>query len=192
MEEAGFEIRDLLVWKRTSQAKAFSMDHFIDMSDHSEAQKARLKAHMKGLKIPMLKGAYEAIVLAQKPKQSTFLENYQTWGTGLINTQMPNKGFPSNLFDIKKPNKQERQFAHFTLKPIALMERLLQIFTTEGQTVLDPFMGSGSSAVACQRLNRHCIGIEKNEEYFRLCEKKVAHYAQKKASSEEAEETQKR
>ena len=58
--------------------------------------------------------------------------------------------------------------AHPTVKPIALMEYLINMVTREGQTVLDPFMGSGTTGVACKNLNRNFIGIEKEEEYCQI------------------------
>jgi hypothetical protein len=53
-------------------------------------------------------------------------------------------------------------------KPLSLMERLIRIYTNPGDTVLDPFMGSGTTGVACLNLGRRFIGIEKDPEYFRI------------------------
>jgi len=55
---------------------------------------------------------------------------------------------------------------HNTQKPVSLMEYLILTYTNEGDTVLDPFMGSGSTAVAAIRCNRRFIGIELHEEFF--------------------------
>ena len=55
---------------------------------------------------------------------------------------------------------------HPTQKPTRLVEEWLQDFTDAGDTVLDPFMGSGTTLVACQRMGRHGIGIELNETHF--------------------------
>ena len=55
---------------------------------------------------------------------------------------------------------------HITVKPIALMEHLIKLFSKEGSVVLDPFMGSGSTGLACITQNRKFIGIEKNKEYY--------------------------
>jgi len=60
---------------------------------------------------------------------------------------------------------------HPTQKPIALMEWCLG-FLPKAQTILDPFMGSGTTLVACQRLGRNGTGIELDEEYWRIaCER---------------------
>jgi len=61
---------------------------------------------------------------------------------------------------------------HPTVKPIPLMEHYIKNSTEKQQTVLDPFMGSGTSGIACINLGRKFIGIEKEEKYFDLsCER---------------------
>ena len=67
---------------------------------------------------------------------------------------------------------------HPTQKPIALMEWCLG-FLPDAETILDPFMGSGTTLVACQRLGRSGIGIELDPDYFDIaCERIDAAYAQ--------------
>lgn len=55
---------------------------------------------------------------------------------------------------------------HPTQKPVRLLERLLALVTKEGDTVLDPFSGSGSTAIACMNTGRHYLGYEIDKEYF--------------------------
>jgi site-specific DNA-methyltransferase (adenine-specific) len=62
---------------------------------------------------------------------------------------------------------------HPTQKPLSLMRELIKLFTNEGDTVLDPFMGSGSTGVACVEMGRKFIGIEQKGEYFQLAEKRI-------------------
>ena len=63
--------------------------------------------------------------------------------------------------------------AHPTQKPVALMEYLIKTYTNEGETVLDFCMGSGTTGVACQNLNRDFIGIEKDAEYFEIAQDRI-------------------
>ena len=53
------------------------------------------------------------------------------------------------------------------------MEYLVKLVSREGATVLDPFLGSGTTAIACQKLNRKWIGIEKEEEYIKIAEARL-------------------
>ena len=62
---------------------------------------------------------------------------------------------------------------HPTQKPVALMEYLIKTYTIEGETVLDFTMGSGSTAIACLNTNRNFIGIEKDDKYFEIAEKRI-------------------
>lgn len=62
---------------------------------------------------------------------------------------------------------------HMTQKPVSLMVELASLFSTEGQTILDPFMGSGTTGVACMNLQRHFIGIEREPKYFDIACKRI-------------------
>ncbi|WP_256097294.1 site-specific DNA-methyltransferase [Brachyspira hampsonii] len=61
-----------------------------------------------------------------------------------------------------------------TQKPVALMERLVRLVSDENNTILDPFMGGGSTGVACINTNRKFIGIELDDEYFDTAVKRVS------------------
>ena len=76
---------------------------------------------------------------------------------------------PARFFYCAKASKKDRGEgnSHPTVKPIALMEWLVKLVTPEGGVVLDPFMGSGSTGVACANLGRRFVGIEREWEYMR-------------------------
>ena len=70
--------------------------------------------------------------------------------------------------------KSEKSFGnHPTQKPIAVMTELLMRHSNPGDVVLDPFMGSGSTGVACVNTNRDFIGIELDETYFEIAENRI-------------------
>jgi len=62
---------------------------------------------------------------------------------------------------------------HPTQKPLALMEYLIRTYTNEGDTILDPFAGSGTTLLAAKRLNRKAIGIEISEDYCNIIVKRL-------------------
>lgn len=63
--------------------------------------------------------------------------------------------------------------SHPTEKPKLLLERIILIGSKEGDTVLDPFMGSGTTGVVAKRLNRNFIGIEIDTPYFEIAKKRI-------------------
>lgn len=69
---------------------------------------------------------------------------------------------------------KEKTFGkHPTQKPLYLIERIIEASTKVGDIVLDPFTGSGTTGVACRKLNRNFIGIEKEEKYISLAKKRM-------------------
>ena len=76
---------------------------------------------------------------------------------------------PKTIIEFKNGGKME----HPTQKPIALFEYLLKTYSNEGMTIFDPCMGSGTTGVACKNLNRNFIGIEKDENYFKIAEQRI-------------------
>lgn len=175
-EDAGFEIRDMLAWYYEGQAKAFSMDHFIERMRLDDGEKKRLKQRIGGRKTPQLKPQVEPMVLAQKPRIGTFVENWLAHETGLIDTTASLDGrFPGNVMACAKPSREEKGNGngHLTVKPVRLMEHLISLFSSPGQTVLDPFLGSGTTGVAAVRKGRRFIGIEIEREYVRIAEGRI-------------------
>ena len=78
--------------------------------------------------------------------------------------------YPRNILEY---GLDEGQKVHPTQKPVALMEYLIRTYTNPGDTVLDNCMGSGTTGVACVRTGRKFIGIEKDEIYFKIAEKRI-------------------
>lgn len=83
--------------------------------------------------------------------------------------------YPLNKLDFNKNTKEcnSKYRQHPTQKPVALMEYLIKTYTNENETVLDFTMGSGSTGVACVNTNRNFIGIEMDEKYFEIAEKRI-------------------
>lgn len=74
----------------------------------------------------------------------------------------------STFRNVWKITKEYRGYKHFASFPLKLVERCVLIGSREGDVVLDPFMGSGTTAVVCRDLARQCIGIEISEDYHQL------------------------
>lgn len=89
------------------------------------------------------------------------------------------KCFPESYEDAKTfyiapiNHKDKKEFGHPTIKPLDITEKIIRNSTREGQLVLDPFMGSGTTGVAALNNNRNFIGIELDEGYFNIAKNRI-------------------
>lgn len=97
-------------------------------------------------------------------KMQTKTENYGKFA-GQVGVSLPKTRVPSSWQKFNTATGKEKT-KHPTQKPVALMEYLIRTYTNEGDLVVDPCMGSGTTGMACAALNRKFIGIEKEEEYY--------------------------
>ena len=189
-EIAGFEIRDMINWTYTqSMPKGMSMTHVINKMKITDEEKKQLVEEYKDYKSPQIRSCFEPICVAMKPiGKLTFIQNELQFKTGLLDFSqkvgIDNNRVPANIitteeysetydknFLVSKPSKSEKGDTnhHITVKPIALIEHLIQLFSKKGSLVVDPFLGSGTTALACKNTDRRCIGIELNREYYDIC-----------------------
>lgn len=177
-EDEGFWIRDLLVWYHSngSPPRMQGYDWLIDKSDMTEHEKSDLKNLIGGRKTPIIKVLWEACCFFQKPPEGSLLENFQNYGTGLVDTVIDkNNELPSNVLHFQKEigkAKDDYNF-HPTVKPTSLIEYLMNVYSKEGDIILDPFLGSGTSIVAGIKTNRKVIGIERELEYIEIAKKRI-------------------
>ncbi len=180
VEEAGFHVRDVFIWLyKEGRAKGFSLARFAPK---------RGQALPKEWKTPQVRGNYEPIVVAQKPPEGTLLDNFLEHGVGLFDfsARVANGLTPSNvlqteeieglpsIFLVPKPSRAERLGNdHPTVKPVELLRHLIRLTTREGALVLDPFVGSGSTAVAALLEGRSFIGFEVHERYAETARARV-------------------
>lgn len=111
----------------------------------------------------------ETVLWAAKSDKSKHLFNYKAM-KAVTGKQM------KTVWRIPAPSNGEKTFGkHPTQKPVALVERCLLASTNEGDFVLDPFLGGGTTAVACMRINRKCVGIDLDGGHVALAEKRIRH-----------------
>ena len=96
----------------------------------------------------------------------------ENWKGGLKNVVTDN---PTGLRHPKTIQKftRDKGGLHPTQKPVAMCEYFIKTYTSEGATVLDNCMGSGSTGVACVNSNRNFIGIELDERYFNIAKERI-------------------
>ncbi|WP_291728678.1 DNA-methyltransferase [Bernardetia sp.] len=91
----------------------------------------------------------------------------------IIRTEPFEDGY-DKFFLVPKVRQHKDDFNfHPTLKPVELMQHLVKLITFEGQTVLDTFMGSGSTGVACMELKRKFVGYELDENYIEIAKRRI-------------------
>lgn len=188
-EIAGFEIRDMINWTYTqSMPKGMSVSHIIKKMKITEEEKIKLINEYKDFKTPQIRSCFEPICVAMKPVgKLTFIQNELQFKTGLLDFSqkvgISNDRVPANIitteeynesydknFLVSKPSKSEKgeNNTHITVKPLSLIEHLIKLFSKKDSLVVDPFLGSGTTALACKNTERKCIGIELNTEYYNI------------------------
>ena len=80
------------------------------------------------------------------------------------------KRYPLDVQQFPQPLGDK---AHPTQKPVQLLEYLINTYTNEGETVVDPTMGSGSTGVACVNTNRHFVGFETEKNFYDIAQKRL-------------------
>ncbi|MBU4332434.1 site-specific DNA-methyltransferase [Patescibacteria group bacterium] len=202
IDDVGFEIRDCFLWLYTqNQAKAMSLDHFINKLNIKKEEKDKLIEKYNGWKTPQIRSCFEPIVMAQKPTDGTFLKNMIKNNVGLLNTEVRvgDNMFPSNVlavdnineiidkhFLIGKPNKREKgeSNGHKTVKPLEICEYIIKLSAFyKDAIVLDPFIGSGTTAVAAKKLGLNYIGIDINPEYIKISKERLGRFKKIKATA---------
>ena len=79
-------------------------------------------------------------------------------------------GWEDSIKGVGKPSNR----VHPTQKPVELIAKMILDYTKSGDTILDPFMGSGTTGVACVQTGRNFIGIEIEPKYYEIAEKRIA------------------
>ena len=122
------------------------------------------------------KPAVEHIIIGMKPHGSkSYIDNVLNFEALPDSVKMT---YP--FLQVPKPAKKEKELgvdikvSHPTIKPVKLMSYIITLFTREGDWVLDPFLGSGTTGIASKLLNRNFIGIEREEEYMDIINERLS------------------
>lgn len=171
MEDAGFIFKDMIAWEKDSAAyRAQRVSCVFDRRNDGENSRK-----WEGWKVGNLRPLFEPILWFMKPYPlgGTLTDNVIEYGVGAFNEKelreraTLNEGLEicSNILKVR--TEESDRGLHPTQKAVKLMEILISLVTLEGQTVLDPFCGCGTTLVAARNLNREYIGFEICEEYYR-------------------------
>lgn len=177
LEDAGFTFKDMLAWEKNSaphRAQRLSAI-YQRRGDNLNYEK------WSGWKVGNLRPLFEPILWFQKPYKTggTIADNVLKHGVGAWNEQALEKyntldsGIEISSNIIKVATDKFDSGLHEAQKPLRLMQFLIELVTVEGQIVLDPFAGSGTTCVAAKLLNRNFIGIEAKKEYVDIANERL-------------------
>lgn len=171
MEDAGFIYKDMISWEKEAASHRAQRVSLVyeRRGDIENAEK------WAGWRLGNLRPLFEPILWFMKPYKlgGTLTDNIMEYGVGAYNCAEWNMYNPLTSNMIKVSSDSNDHGKHPTQKPIALMEALIKLTTQEGQMVLDPFCGSGSTLVAAKKLNRKYIGIEFSEKFCKIARERL-------------------
>ena len=118
--------------------------------------------------------AHETLIWAAKDKDARYTFNYQAMKALNDDLQMRSDWYIPICTGGERLKDDQGRKAHATQKPEALLHRVILAGTRPGETVLDPFFGSGTTGAVAKRLGRRWIGLEREPDYARLAEERIA------------------
>jgi len=118
--------------------------------------------------------AHETLIWAAKSKDSRYVFNYESMKALNDDLQMRSDWYLPICGGAERLRDAEGQKLHSTQKPEALLHRIIMASSRPGQLVLDPFLGSGTTAAVAKRLGRRWIGIEREARYVEIARERIA------------------
>jgi site-specific DNA-methyltransferase (adenine-specific) len=170
LEDAGFNLRDMLAWRRS---RSVLRAQRLSVVFQRRGELAQADA-WRGWRLGNLKPTFEPVIWCFKPYRVTIADNVLDYGVGAFDLEsfQRNTGGHENVieagFAAGEAGLVEAQ------KPVRLLQTLVELCTRPGQLVLDPFAGSGSTAVAAKRAGRRSLMIEVNPELCELANRRLA------------------
>lgn len=171
LEDAGFSFKDMLSWTRQRaphRAQRVSVI-YERRGDSKNAEK------WQGWRVGNMRPTFEPVLWFTKPYKigSTIADNILAHGVGAFNEEafVTYESAPDNVLTGRfLPGESG---LHPTQKPVRLLESLIALTTQNGQFVIDPFCGSGSTLVAAKNMTRDYLGFELSKEYVEIAARRL-------------------
>lgn len=171
LEDAGFSFKDMFAWMRQRAPHRAQRVSVV----YERRGDIRNSDNWSGWRVGNLRPTFEPVLWFTKPYKigTTIADNVLTYGVGAFNEEafLKYEKSPDNV--LTSGFMAGETGFHPTQKPIKLMQSLIELTTQEGQIVLDPFCGSGSTLVAAKMLGRNFIGFEAKKEYVEVAETRL-------------------
>lgn len=139
-------------------------------------------AHRKYLDVSVVpRSSWEPWLIFRKPCEGLVKDNLKSWKTGALRRPQRNVPFKDLVLSSPARNGERHIADHPSLKPQAFMRQLVRAALPLGLgTILDPFMGSGSTLAAARALGLHSVGVEANRKYFQMASRAIPKLAEYK------------
>jgi len=201
-EDLRFNFKEELVWRKQRASSPLSMlgrRHELAMVFSKGSGKIR-KVKIDYIQSRLAAGNIDTLVMALSRIKSSLVniktwEQFKEWLEGAYLKQVipkhnithcaghRNRDAGRNIYQsltdgarlesVISVNTENYKYEHPTQKPVQLMEYLIDLCTDKGMTVLDPFMGSGSTGIAAKNLGRDFIGIEISPKYLEIAQQRI-------------------
>ena len=155
LEMEGFSIINNIIWQKTNPSPNLACRCFTHSTETVIWARKQLTPKKKGK---------HTFNYEQMKKKNGGKQMKDVWDF--------NETEPEFYVSSVTPKSEKKEGKHPTQKPIGLLKRIIEASTNEGDLILDPFNGSGTTGVAAVMLNRKYIGLEQEEEYLELSKKR--------------------
>ena len=151
LEMEGFSIIDNIIWQKTNPSPNLSCRCFTHSTETVIWARKQLTANKKG------NHTFNYTLMKEENGGKQMKDVWEFEGNE-----------PEIYISSVTPQSEKREGKHPTQKPLGLLRRIIEASTKEGDLILDPFNGSGTTGIAAKELKRKYIGIEQEEEYLAL------------------------
>ena len=168
LENSGFYTRDMLVYRRNSGIpKGLKKKKKLEKMNHPDSKK------WNGWH-SAFRNEWEAILIVQKPLINNYWQTLKETNVGVFKTINEDGSFQSNILEGFK-NQKEEKFSHFTVKPLSLIRKLIDMLVPhyKNNIIIDPFAGSGTTLLGAYELGFNYIGIEIEKNYIPIIKKRL-------------------
>lgn len=177
LQQLGYKILNDIAWEKPNPPPNLSCRYFTHSTEtvlwaakNEKSKHVFNYQEMRKVTGKQMKTVWRDVASATKDEGARSREQ-ESDTSSLLHT--PDSSF-SSVWTLPSPSNGEKAFGkHPTQKPIALVERCLLASTNEGDLVLDPFLGGGTTAIAALHIKRGCVGIELNFAYLTLTAKRA-------------------
>ncbi|MGI0083691.1 MAG: DNA-methyltransferase [Nitrososphaerales archaeon] len=174
MRNQGWLWTEDYVWHKKNTYPGKWPNRFRDLWEHCYqfTKSKKFKMYQEAVMVPVGRWAEKRLAkLSETDRMRDASRTKSGFGKNVSNWLGRDLVYPGNVLHLATESSNKNHSATF---PIELPSWFIKLFTKKGELVLDPFIGSGTTAVAALRLDRHFIGMELNEEYYKVAVDRIA------------------